>query len=100
MAQGSVFRQKSLERAASPEQLDQYIRVSSPGAWVALVVLVLLLVAGGAYLALGTIPVTEKVEVTVRDGRITGEAPGVEDGTYSAEVTVGGESVSGIMLGL
>ena len=43
MAQGSIFRQKSLERAASPEQLDQYIRVSSPGAWTLLALIVALI---------------------------------------------------------
>ncbi len=30
----SIFRQESLDRVESPEQLDQYIRVSTPSAWI------------------------------------------------------------------
>ena len=30
-----IFREKSLERVESPEQLNDYIRVASPGVWLA-----------------------------------------------------------------
>ena len=100
MAQGSIFRQKSLERAASPEQLDQYIRVSSPGAWTLLALIVALIVALGAFLALGRVPNTRTVTVTVEDGRVAGSAEGVPNGTYEAEVTLGDESVADIVLGM
>lgn len=32
----SVFRKKSLERVSSPEQLNDYIRVTGPGVWITL----------------------------------------------------------------
>ena len=35
-AQTSVFRQKSMDRIASPEQLNDDIRVSNPSVWVVL----------------------------------------------------------------
>lgn len=41
-----VFREKSLERAASPESLDDYIQVSNPSVWMVLIA-ILLLLAGG-----------------------------------------------------
>ena len=40
----NIFRQKSLERIASPEQLNEYIRVSTPSVWLVLCAVILLLV--------------------------------------------------------
>ena len=31
--ENQVFRQKSVERIASPEQLQDYMRVTTPGVW-------------------------------------------------------------------
>ena len=39
-----IFRKKSLEKVSSPEQLDDYIRVSNPGVWIVLVTVIVLLV--------------------------------------------------------
>lgn len=41
----SIFRKDSLDRIASPEQVDDYIRIASPGVWFVLAA-VLLLLAG------------------------------------------------------
>ncbi len=38
-----VFREKSMERVASPEQLNDYIRVTSPSVWIVLAALLVLL---------------------------------------------------------
>ncbi len=40
-----LFRKKSIERASSPEQLTDYIRVTNPGIWIVLAA-VLCLLAG------------------------------------------------------
>lgn len=40
-----IFRKKSLERVAAPEQLDDYIKVTTPSVWIILAA-TLLLVAG------------------------------------------------------
>ena len=32
----SIFREKSLKRISSPEQLNDYIKVSQPSVWIAL----------------------------------------------------------------
>ena len=39
----NLFRQKSLERISSPEQLNHYIRVSTPSVWMLLASIVVLL---------------------------------------------------------
>lgn len=38
-----IFRETSMERVSSPEQLDDYIRVTSPGMWMVMGAVVLLL---------------------------------------------------------
>lgn len=38
-----LFRKKSIERVSSPEQLNEYIRVSNPSVWIVLVAIMILL---------------------------------------------------------
>lgn len=38
-----LFRKKSIEKVTSPEQLNDYIRVSNPGVWTVLAAVVILL---------------------------------------------------------
>ena len=40
----SVFRQKSMERITSPEQMNDYIRVSNPSVWMLLAAVIVLLI--------------------------------------------------------
>lgn len=54
MAESSVFRKKSLDRISSPEQLNDYIHVSSPGIWILLAAVIILLVGIGVWAAYGT----------------------------------------------
>jgi uncharacterized membrane protein len=51
----NIYRKKSLERAKDPEQLDDYIRVTSPGVWMILAVVILLLVGFLVWGLFGTI---------------------------------------------
>lgn len=39
-----LFRKKNMERVSSPEQLNDYIRVSDPGVWMLLIAIIVLLV--------------------------------------------------------
>ena len=41
-----VFRKKSLEQISSPEQLNDYLRVTNPAVWLLLTAVILLLVGG------------------------------------------------------
>ena len=39
-----LFRQKSIDKVSSPEKLDDYIRVTTPSVWIALVAMAVLLI--------------------------------------------------------
>ena len=49
----NIFREKSLDRISSPEQLDDYIKVASPGVWMLLVACIVFLAGICAYVFLG-----------------------------------------------
>ena len=55
----SIFRQKSLDKVSSPEQLNDYIRVTTPSVWLVLAALVVLLVGMLAWSIFGTVEATE-----------------------------------------
>ena len=57
---GSIFRDKSLERISSPDQMDDYIRVTTPSVWIALLALVILLIGILAWSILGTVEVHDQ----------------------------------------
>ena len=42
--QNGIYRKKSIDRVKSPEQLNEYIRVSNPGVWLVLAAIIVLLV--------------------------------------------------------
>lgn len=52
-----IFREASLERLSTPEQLDQVMRVTSPTAWLALIALATVIVAGVIWGILGEVPI-------------------------------------------
>ena len=66
---GGIFRQKSMDRISSPEQLNDYIRVTTPSVWIVLAALVLLLVGMLVWSVFG------KVEVHNADGSTEEIAP-------------------------
>jgi hypothetical protein len=58
MDKKSIFRQESIDRALSPDQLDQYIKVSNPGIWLVLTALLVLFASVLAWGFTGTLPKT------------------------------------------
>lgn len=52
----NIFREGSLERLSSPEQLDQLIKVTSPRAWLALLAVVIILISIVVWSILGSLP--------------------------------------------
>ena len=53
----SIFREKSISRVSSPEELNDYIHVTSPSVWIVLISLVILLLGMLAWSVFGTIEV-------------------------------------------
>lgn len=52
----TIFHKKSLERLASPDRLDDYLKVSSPSLWIVLAALILAVVSAGTWCFFGSIP--------------------------------------------
>ena len=63
----SVYRQKTIDRISSPEQLTDYLRVTDPGIWVILDAVILLLVGMLAWSMVGTLETKAQVKVIVSD---------------------------------
>lgn len=54
-----IFREKSIDRVTGPESLNDYMRVTSPSVWIALLALVVLLVGLLAWSVFGRIEVKD-----------------------------------------
>lgn len=66
-----LFRKNSLEKVSSPEQLNDYIRVSNPGVWIALTAVIVLLVGVCVWGIFGKIETTVGSAAVVKDGHMT-----------------------------
>ena len=64
-----LYRQKSIERVSSPEQLNDYIKVSSPGVWAVLAAVVVLLIGALVWSVFSRLENTVPAVVVVEDGR-------------------------------
>ncbi len=64
-----LFREKSLEAVESPESLNDYLRVTSPGVWLILAAVIALLIGAILWGVFGHIRTTAPVAVTVENGK-------------------------------
>lgn len=67
----SVFRKKSLERISSPEQLNDYLRVTNPTVWLVLGAVILLLLGVIVWGSVATIDSFASGTGYVEDGVMT-----------------------------
>ena len=65
-AKQSIFREKSI-RPSSPDQLNDYLRVTSPGVWAVLAAVILLMAGTIAWATVGTLETTEKARILVEE---------------------------------
>ena len=65
-----VYREKAMEKLSSPEQLNDYLRVTQPAVWVTLTAVILLLI--GAMIWSSQVSIDSRVSgtVTVHDGKM------------------------------
>ena len=63
----SLFREKTVQRISSPEQLTDYLRVTNPGIWVILAAVILLMAGVFVWSATGRLETTADVKVVVED---------------------------------
>jgi len=67
----NLFRKKSMDRISSPEQLNDYIRVSTPSVWLLLIAIVVLLVGVCVWGVFGRMETTLPVAAVAREGAVT-----------------------------
>ena len=66
-----VFRKKSIERINSPEDLNEYIRVSNPGIWLLLIGIIVLLFGAVVWGYVGSIETWEDATIIAENGQVT-----------------------------
>ncbi len=66
-----LFRKKSVDRVSSPEQLNDYIRVSNPGIWMILAAIVVLLVGAIVWGVVGRLDTTISTVAVAENGDVT-----------------------------
>ena len=67
--QKSLFRQSSLDRISSPEDLNDYVRVTNPGVWMILIGIIVLLLGFVAWGIWGNISTTVDGFCLTENGR-------------------------------
>ena len=71
----SLFREKSLEAMNSPEALNDYLRVTSPGVWLVLAAVIAVLIGAIVWGIFGRINTTVSLAVSVSGGDATAWVP-------------------------
>ncbi len=66
-----IFRQKSVERISSPEQLNDYVRVSNPAVWMILAAVAFILAGVCVWGIFGRLETVINTVGVCRDGKIT-----------------------------
>ena len=63
----SIFRKETLERISSPEQLTDYLRVTTPGLWIVFAAIVAMLIGFFTWMSVGIIETTVPVGVSMQN---------------------------------
>ncbi len=66
-----IFRQKSIEKISSPEQLNNYIRVSNPSVWMILAAVIILLAGIFVWGLFGRLDTAFQTGGVCKDGYLT-----------------------------
>lgn len=69
--QSTIFRKKSIEKISSPEQLNEYLRVSTPSVWLLLAAIVILLVGVCVWAVTGHLDTTVSTAALAENGVVT-----------------------------
>lgn len=69
MSSNSIFRKSSMERVTSPEQLNDYIKVTRPSVWLLLGAVIALLIGVCVWGVFGKLTTSREALLLVRDGK-------------------------------
>ncbi len=88
-AENNVFRQESLDRITSPDDLNDYIRVYRPSVWLLIAAAALLIAGFLVWSALGYLPTTVPIVCVAEEGKLTGYVEDVTEITAGLPVKIG-----------
>jgi hypothetical protein len=66
----TLFRKNSLDRISSPEQLNDYIKVSNPSIWIVLIALFIFLAAVAIWGMTGSMPTSINLQGVTQGGQV------------------------------
>ena len=69
MSSSTIFRKASLDRVSSPEQLNDYIKISRPGMWLVLGTVIVLLIGVFVWGVFGILTTTQDAVTVVQQGK-------------------------------
>lgn len=92
----SLFRKKSEEYINSPEKLDYYLHVTTPGVWAILLAVIIFLIGACVWGATGTLETSISVAVVANDGKTAAYIPesAVDAVVKSRTTSINGETVT------
>lgn len=92
---GALFREKSLKRISSPEELDGYIKVSNPSVWLIFGAILMLTIGLCAWVIFGRLEQCIPATASVQDGTmsVTVRAAQTDVLKNGMEVRVEGEPI-------
>ena len=79
----TLFRKKAMDKISSPEQLTDYLRVTSPRMWIILAAVIMVFLAVIVWGILGRMETVKDVRVIVSDGQaqiVTVDGTVIEEG--------------------
>lgn len=92
-----LFRKESLDRMSSPEQLNQYIRVTNPSIWLILAAVIVLLAAAGVWGITGRLETALPIKAVVRDHEMLCFLTEEEYAQVKEGMTIRVNGVSGVL---
>lgn len=69
--ENQIFREKSVERISSPEELNKYLRVTNPGVWAILCAVIAFLAGLIVWASVGTLETKAEAVAEANNGIIT-----------------------------
>lgn len=92
-----IFRKKSLDKIKSPENLNDYLRVSNPGVWLLLAAVIALLAGAVIWGVFGRIDTVVTAQVTVENGNAVCMADASDAGRILPGMKVSVENINGVV---
>ncbi len=83
-----IFRQSSIDRISSPEQLTDYLKVTNPGIWILLAAVILLLGGLFAWSMVGNLETVADGVAVVEDGQAVIMVTDTSKGEITSGMTV------------